>query len=119
MLEVSEAEPVVGNDEIVIPIPVVEADEQEMVIGKVPEDTEIDTETDIDIEVSEMGDNFVSREFDECFRSERVNAISDEKNDIVQETVYGKKNAESVSVNIGEYEEIRWNELSVASPISL
>lgn len=119
-----------------------------MVRGKVSEDTEIDTETDI--EVSEIDDNFVSKEFDECFRSERVDTISDEKNDMVRkiveekdkkealeidstqypnedvnsitgspETVYGKKNVEGVSVNIGEYEEIRWNELSVASPISL
>ena len=148
ILEVSQAEPLVSNDEIVIPIPVVEADEQEMVRGKVSEDTEIDTETDI--EVSEIDDNFVSKEFDECFRSERVDTISDEKNDMVRkiveetdkkesleidstqylnedvnsitcspETVYGKKNVEGVSVNIGEYEEIRLNELSVASPISL
>lgn len=148
MLEVSEAEPLVSNDEIVIPIPVVEADEQEMVRGKVTEDTEIDTETDI--EVSEIDDNFVSKEFDECFRNESVDIISDEKNDMVRkiveetdkkealeidstqylnedvnsitgspETVYGKRNVESVGVNIGEYEEIRLNELSVASPISL
>ena len=146
ILDVSEAEPIIGESEIVFPK--IEIDEQEIVNETVVKDTEL--ETDADIVESEIGDNLVSKALDECWRSECDGTLSDENIDAMhevigetdkkedlemdskqyfnvdvnlmtdsQKSVYGNSVTESMNVNTSGCEEFKMDELSVVSLLSL